>query len=601
MLAATRRTLLHRRVPGGHWEGHLASSALATATAITALAVSRRADAAPASRDELIAGGIRWLLDNRNADGGWGDTPESRSNLSTTALVWAALSYGSSERAVEGSRSAEAWIARVIGSSDPVALATALALRYGKDRTFSVPILTMCAIAGRLGPQERAWDLVPQLPFELAALPQVLFKWLRLPVVSYALPALISMGLARHRRGHRVLAISAGRELAAARVLRVLHTLQPTTGGFLEAVPLTAFVTMTLIAAGDSHHDVARRGIEFLTRSARQDGSWPIDSNLATWVTTLSVNALAAGHGLAHLSDSEREALRHWLLGQQWTREHPYTGAAPGGWAWTDLPGGVPDADDTAGALIALASLAPDDPAANAAAAGGIRWLLDLQNADGGIPTFCRGWGALPFDRSGTDLTAHALRAWAAWYPRLAPGLQRRIHRGAQRAIAFMGRARRPHGAFVPLWFGNEAEPHEENPVYGTSRALLGLAAAKQLQVNGSDELLKHAARWLLAAQNVDGGWGGARDVPPSIEETAVAVHALASVGTHAANSARPAIDRGLMWLARATKHGSEFPPTPIGFYFARLWYWEALYPIIFTAGACEAACRTDGDASCAS
>jgi hypothetical protein len=40
-----------------------------------------------------------------------------------------------------------------------------------------------------------------------------------------------------------------------------------------------------------------------------------------------------------------------------------------------------------------------------------VRWLLDLQNGDGGIPTFCRGWGALPFDRSAPDLTAHALRA----------------------------------------------------------------------------------------------------------------------------------------------------------------------------------------------
>ena len=38
---------------------------------------------------------------------------------------------------------------------------------------------------------------------------------------------------------------------------------------------------------------------------------------------------------------------------------HPYTGAAPGGWAWTDLPGGVPDADDTPGALLALVALEP--------------------------------------------------------------------------------------------------------------------------------------------------------------------------------------------------------------------------------------------------
>ena len=44
--------------------------------------------------------------------------------------------------------------------------------------------------------------------------------------------------------------------------------------------------------------------------------------------------------------------------------------------------------------------------------AEGLKWLLGLQNSDGGIPTFCRGWGTLPFDRSSPDLTAHAIRAW---------------------------------------------------------------------------------------------------------------------------------------------------------------------------------------------
>ena len=48
--------------------------------------------------------------------------------------------------------------------------------------------------------------------------------------------------------------------------------------------------------------------------------------------------------------------MREWLLRQQSTREHPFTHAAPGAWAWTPLSGGVPDADDTPGALVALAS-----------------------------------------------------------------------------------------------------------------------------------------------------------------------------------------------------------------------------------------------------
>ena len=92
----------------------------------------------------------------------------------------------------------------------------------------------------------------------------------------------------------------------------------------------------------------------------------------------------------------------------------------PGGWAWTDLPGGVPETDDTAGALIALARGRHRYPQLKQhrlqlAARRGVEWLLELQNSDGGWPTFCRGWSMLPFDRSATDVTAHAVRALAAW------------------------------------------------------------------------------------------------------------------------------------------------------------------------------------------
>ena len=86
----------------------------------------------------------------------------------------------------------------------------------------------MAALAGRLGPPGEAWRHVRALPFELAALPQHLFRWLRLPVVSYALPALIAIGLVRFRKrppanpATRVL-----RCLAARRSLRLLEKIQP--------------------------------------------------------------------------------------------------------------------------------------------------------------------------------------------------------------------------------------------------------------------------------------------------------------------------------------------------------------------------------------
>ena len=542
--------------------------------------------------------GVGWLLATVNGDGGWGDTPDSVSNISTTALVWAALAFGRGGQVEAAAARAEGWIARAAGSPDPARLAAALAERYGKDRTFSVPILTMCAISGRLGPSTGAWRLIPQLPFELAVAPRRLFGALRLPVVSYALPALISMGLARHRRGPAFPLVRGVRDVAAPRVLRVLEGLQPDGGGFLEAVPLTSFVTMSLVAAREAGNVVVRRGLDFLRESVRSDGSWPIDSNLATWGTTLSVNALACGDGLSSIDAGGRLRIREWLLGQQWRVEHPYTGAAPGGWAWTDRRGGVPDADDTAGALVALAHLASGDPDVRTACALGVRWLLDLQNRDGGIPTFCRGWGALPFDRSSTDLTAHALRAWIAWRSLVEPPLQRRIAVGIDRAVRFLSRSQREDGAFVPLWFGNQAEPREENPVFGTGRVLMGLASATAHAVPQAADVSRRAARWLFAAQNADGGWGGGPSVHSSIEETSVALSGLVS--------ARPicdggvladAVRRGVSWLLDTTAAGRDFPAAPVGLYFARLWYSEELYPLIFLTGALESVTAARFDA----
>ena len=47
------------------------------------------------------------------------------------------------------------------------------------------------------------------------------------------------------------------------RSLAILERIQPASGGFLEAVPLTSFVTMSLAGMGLADHMVARRGIEF--------------------------------------------------------------------------------------------------------------------------------------------------------------------------------------------------------------------------------------------------------------------------------------------------------------------------------------------------
>lgn len=609
-----RDTLLAERMPEGFWVGELSSSALATATAIAALAITKR-------EPTMIEKGLRWLVEHQNADGGWGDTVKSFSNISTTMLCRAAFHIATKAGSVsDGARAnalqrCEAWLFERYGKT-PQELAEAVRNRYGKDRTFAVPILTMCALAGLVD-----WNEVPRLPFELACLPQSWYRFARLPVVSYALPALIAIGQCiHHHRGTWNPITGFFRWIGKRRSLRVLERIQPSSGGYLEATPLTSFVVMSLASfSGETKatpaHRVIDKGLEFIIASMREDGSWPIDTNLSIWVTTLSINALAAADDLPALANSET-TLR-WILSQQMKERHPYTGADPGGWGWSHLPGSVPDCDDTPGAVIAMRELLRDNQLfldwfhspkwkqfPNACT-----WLLDLQNADGGWPTFCKGWGLLPFDRSGVDLTAHVCRASQAWHQELAISRQMasflqngqfddsrpwiefartelpKWEKAQANALRYLSRQQRLDGSWLPLWFGNQHAPDDINPTYGTAKVL---AAYRDLNLLDSPEAQKGVA-FLLSVQNIDGGWGGAEDTPSSVEETALVVEVLCDSRLRLSGEAarpRTALQKGLEYLVKRVEDNTFTDPSPIGFYFAKLWYFEKLYPIIFTVAA---------------
>ena len=133
------------------------------------------------------------------------------------------------------------------------------------------------------------------------------------------------------------------------------------------------------------------------------------------------------------------------------------------------------------------------------------------------------------------------------------------------------------------------------------------------------------ACESLMQQQHSDGGWGGGSsvadwlrkplkfdDAPDSnsmtlgekcstIEETAIALEGLTSVWMASRNDQdlltkitfaggnerlRAAIISGVEYLVRGVAAGWHREPWPIGFYFAKLWYHERLYPWVFTVAA---------------
>ncbi len=172
-----------------------------------------------------------------------------------------------------------------------------------------------------------------------------------------------------------------------------------------------------------------------------------------------------------------------------------------------------------------------------------------------------------------------------------------------------MNRSSATDGSFIPLWFGNEHHPNGNNPVYGTAQVLLLCADLARLDT----DFAMQAARWLMSAQHLAGGWGPPR-APidyssaekdgfrawraneslakySSVEETAVAVAALFPLAATNHGAAR-AVSGGLSWLAAAVEQDTHRQGAVIGFYPGRLWYHERLHPLVFAAGALSLAVR---------
>ena len=567
-----RRELLALRVPAGHWVGELSSSALATASAASALCLVARAVKEETRREayqQLAGRAVDWLVAGQNGDGGWGDTRLSPSNPAATMLVRAAIHLtAQSQRYADSLSRAQNWLDNHDGLAG-------LRRRYGGDPTMLAAILGNSALAGLT-----AWRDVPAMAFELAWLPRSLLRPLGASA-GYADPVRVGIGQARffHRWPRNPLALLA-RRLSVGHSLARLGGMQPPSGGFLEAVPWTSFLVMGLASTGRVNHPVARRGLGFLLDTVRDDASWPIDTNLAVWNTALSVNALASASG-----DVGALGCLDWLLGCQRSEADPLTEAPAGGWSCNDARGSLPDVDDTAAALLALSVLLKSDAGANrprieVAATAGIHWLLAMQNDDGGWPTFRRSLHRASHDGSGADLTAHALRALRAWQYWIA---DRSIDDAIRLGMYYLADQQRSDGSWRPLWFGNPNFPNDENPIYGTSHALLAYRDLDQIE----SPLARRGLEWLTAAVDPGGGWGGGQGEsrnPSSIEETALAVEALLAASSNPQRQS--VLEAGLDWLARAVEESRHRQTAAIGLHLGRLWYYEKVYPLAFTVSA---------------
>lgn len=248
------------------------------------------------------------------------------------------------------------------------------------------------------------------------------------------------------------------------------------------------------------------------------------------------------------------------------------------------LSGSVPDADDTSGAILALLEMYQGNDDETKVIIDGCNWLVNLQNSDGGIPTFCKGWGRLPFDSSCTDLTGHTLlaitRSIDVLGDKITTHQKERFLKCIKRATIYLQKNQHRLGLWMPLWFGNQHTADKKNPVYGTAKVatyLQDCLKCKWIDYKLRAEfqlMLTSAQNYLIQQQNDDGSWGGYKGITGSMEETSLAICALAKKD-------RDACLKGFTWLEREY-NSNGLKSSPIGLYFAALWYDEKLYPLTF-------------------
>jgi len=220
----------------------------------------------------------------------------------------------------------------------------------------------------------------------------------------------------------------------------------------------------------------------------------------------------------------------------------------------------------------------------------GLRWLLAMQNDDGGWAAFDRNINReiltkVPFadhnamlDPSCPDITARALEALGEF----GYGVD---HPQVQKALAFIEKTQDKRGCWIGRW--------GVNYLYGTWQVLAGL------DVIGYDmtrPMVRRAVAWLESVQQPSGAWGEscrtyddpalAGQGPPTASQTGWALLGLLAAGAGRSRAVRD----GITWLLRNQQadgswHEDQFTGT--GFpkvFYLKYHYYRVYFPLMALA-----------------
>jgi squalene-hopene/tetraprenyl-beta-curcumene cyclase len=354
----------------------------------------------------------------------------------------------------------------------------------------------------------------------------------------------------------------------------------PKTGGLGAIFPpiVNALMAMRVLGYADDHPEVRGQWREIEAFEITEGDTMRLQPCVSpVWDTALCAMSMAAGG--VKSDDPHLVRAGQWLLERRirekgdWAVKRPNAPVAA--WYFEYANEFYPDVDDTIAVLMALDGVRlPNEDEKREICRQAVEWVFAMQCRNGG-------WGAfdvdndrmifaqVPFadhnamlDPATADITGRVLEMLGRYgYDRADPRVAR--------ALAFIRAEQEPDGA----WFGRWGV----NYIYGTWQVLKGLQAVGE-EMN--QEWVQRGARWLLAHQNADGGWGESCRTydepelrgqgPSTASQTAWALMGLMAAG-HVSD---PAVQRGLDYLIRTQKpDGSWDEPWFTGTGFPKVFY----------------------------